>query len=170
MHPQRLFALICAGIGLIACFLPWTGGDLTGSYNAAYEFWWGWIAILLNASIVWIAVSGKRKTGIPMGAARLMVFVASGFILLETLALVIIMAIFPLGSAQYGIYITLGMAVITLIVVPMINEKGKIDIHTAGHLADEFGNNAEKAEKQIDHLSDQVREGWRQGKKSGNKN
>jgi len=169
MHAQRLITFICASIGLIACFLPWTGGDLTGSNNAAYEFWWGWIAILQFITIIWISVSGNRKKTIPVGLARLSVFLASGFILLETLALILIMVMFPFGTALYGIYIALAMAIVTLVVPPMINAKGKILSPQASNLAEDFGNNADRTVQQIDHLSQQVREGWNQGKEPNDK-
>ncbi len=158
MHKQRIVLVTFAAIGLTSCFLPWTGGDLTGIDISGNQFWWGWLSILLFLSILVIAFSGKRNSTISTGAQRIAVFVASGFIVLETLALILIMAVFPFGTAQYGLYLALLTGLALLVVPPFVDKQGNFTARSGSDLLDEFGSNADKMEKQIDHFSEKVRE------------
>lgn len=160
MHLEKVVILAGAIIGLVACFLPWVGGDETGLSFRGTQFWWGWVCFVLFALLVGLPLAGKKNKPLPRGGVRIGILVLSSLSVLVILSLIIIMAIFPIGSAQIGAYIALSMSVLTLAFPFFVKDSGEVHVPSFEDIAEEIEDDAEVLEDQVEVIEDKVEAGW----------
>lgn len=147
-------------LGIISTFLPWRTVEIP-FFGMKLNFkgidhWPGYVAIIIMAIIVALAIMGKKEEGIGKGVPRMGVLILSGLGFLFGLFLIGAYMMNEFDSPAFGLYLFI-LASLGALVVPFIfKADGSVHMPSAKEIADDIEDNAEVFEDTVEDFADKI--------------